>query len=220
MPKHKPKRGSPLVDMTAMTDVAFLLLTFFMLTAKMRNQESVVIDTPSSISETKLPETNTLTILVSDKGKIFLDMSGSHTRENLIAVVNQNYGLGLTAEDQKRFAVAGGFGVPRQYLKQWLAKNGAERMEFERQFDGIPIDTADINKSELANWIHLARVEQAKLKNQDKVKSDYVIVLKADQRTPYPVVQRVINTLTDINVNRFNLITNSETDPNKKKEGG
>ena len=53
MPKVKPVRHTPLVDMTAMTDVAFLLLTFFMLTAKMKPQEPVVIDTPSSISEIK-----------------------------------------------------------------------------------------------------------------------------------------------------------------------
>lgn len=218
MPKHKPKRGSPTIDMTAMCDVAFLLLTFFMLTAKMKNQESVVIDTPSSISETKLPDANTLTILVSSEGKIFVDMTGSHTRENLIAVMNDRYNLGLNTEDQKRFANAGGFGVPLSALKQWLEKKGPERTDFEKQYDGIPIDTADVNKSELANWIHLARVEQAKLKNAGEKITDYVIILKADQETPYPVVQRVINTLTDINVNRFNLITDSETDPNKPKK--
>ena len=68
MPKHKPARKAPSIDMTAMCDVAFLLLTFFMLTAKMKPQETVVIDTPSSISETKLPEAGTLTILI---GKVF-----------------------------------------------------------------------------------------------------------------------------------------------------
>ena len=60
MPKHKPKRSAPTIDMTAMCDVAFLLLTFFMLTAKAKPQELVVVDTPSSISETKLPDAGTL----------------------------------------------------------------------------------------------------------------------------------------------------------------
>lgn len=203
--------------MTAMCDVAFLLLTFFMLTAKMKNQESVVIDTPSSISETKLPDANTLTILISKDGKPYVDMAGSHTRENLIATMNSQYQMGLDAEDQKRFANAGSFGVPRKNLKQWLELAGPERTEFEKRFEGVPIDTADINQSELANWIHNARIEQFKLKQAGKVESEYVIVVKADKDTPYPAVQKVINTLTDIHVNKFNLITNMEADPNKLK---
>ncbi len=215
MPKHKPKRSHPTIDMTAMCDVAFLLLTFFMLTAKMKNQESVVIDTPSSISETKLPDANTLTILISKEGKPMLDMAGSHTRENLIATMNSRYQLNLSVEDQKRFANSGSFGVPIKSLKQWLELAGPERTEFEKQFNGVPIDTVDINKSELADWIHTARVEQFNLKKEGKVESEYVIVVKADKDTPYPAVQRVINTLTDINVNKFNLITNMEADPNK-----
>lgn len=223
MPKHKPKRSAPTVDMTAMCDVAFLLLTFFMLTAKMKNQESVVIDTPSSISETKLPDANTLTILVSKEGKPYIDMAGSHTRENLIATMNSTYSMGLSADDQKRFAIAGSFGVPRKNLKQWLELAGPERTEFEKRFQGIPIDSADVNSSELANWIHNARLEQFKLKQEGKVQSEYVIVVKADKDTPYPAIQKVINTLTDIKVNKFNLITNMEADPNKlqgvKKSG-
>ena len=71
MPKHKPKRGAPSIDMTAMCDVAFLLLTFFMLTAKAKPQEAVIVDTPTSISETKLPDVNTLTVLVSKEGNVF-----------------------------------------------------------------------------------------------------------------------------------------------------
>lgn len=70
MPKHKPKRSAPSIDMTAMCDVAFLLLTFFMLTAKAKPQETVIVDTPTSISETKLPDAGTLTILVDKTGKV------------------------------------------------------------------------------------------------------------------------------------------------------
>lgn len=144
-----------------------------------------------------------------------LDMAGSHTRENLIATMNSRYQLNLSVEDQKRFANSGSFGVPIKSLKQWLELAGPERTEFEKQFNGVPIDTVDINKSELADWIHTARVEQFNLKKEGKVESEYVIVVKADKDTPYPAVQRVINTLTDINVNKFNLITNMEADPNK-----
>ncbi|MCB0528932.1 MAG: biopolymer transporter ExbD [Lewinellaceae bacterium] len=222
MPKHKPKRGAPTIDMTAMTDVAFLLLTFFMLTAKMKPQENVVIDTPSSISETKLPDAGTLTILVGPDGRIFLDMAGSHTRAELIKNMNAQYQMGLNEKEQMLFTTVGSFGVPRSKLKAYLNTLPSERPKFPAP--GIPVDTADINSSELANWVHNARLAQFQMKQEGKVKDEYVIVVKADQNTPYPAVQKVINTLVDINVNKFNLITSLEADPNKvnaaKGEGG
>lgn len=224
MPKHKPKRGSPLIDMTAMTDVAFLLLTFFMLTAKAKPQENLVIDTPSSISETKLPDAGTLTILVGKDGKIFLDMTGQHTRMDLINTMNKDFAdLGnLTEKEKLLFANVGSFGVPRSQLKKFLNTMPSERTKFPAS--GIPVDTVDINNSELAKWIHYARLSQFRMKQEGKVKEEYVMVVKADKDTPYSAVQKVINTLVDINVNKFNLITGLEGDPNKlvgvKKEGG
>ncbi|GAB4495523.1 MAG: biopolymer transporter ExbD [Saprospiraceae bacterium] len=221
MPKHKPKRGTPLIDMTAMTDVAFLLLTFFMLTAKMKPQENLVIDTPASISQTKLPESGTLTILVGKKGEIFLDMTGQHTRLELINNMNEQYQMGLTEQEKLLFTNIGSFGVPRSQLKKYLNTLPSERSKFPAT--GIPVDTLDVNKSELANWIHNARLAQFKMKQEGKVKEEYVIVVKADKDTPYPAVQKVINTLVDININKFNLITGLEADPNKLegvKEGG
>lgn len=208
MPKHKPKRGSPLIDMTAMTDVAFLLLTFFMLTAKMKPAETVVIDTPSSISETKLPDAGTLTISVDPEGRIFLDMAGNHTRYSLIQGINNDYKLNLDQQEMLTFSNLGMFGVSRSQLKGYIGKNPTERAALK--VDGIPVDTADINKSELADWVHRARLAQFEMKKEGKVTDEYVIVVKADQNTPYPAVQKVINTLTDINVNKFNLITSME----------
>lgn len=208
MPKHKPKRSAPSIDMTAMCDVAFLLLTFFMLTAKAKPQEAVVVDTPSSISETKLPEAGTLTILIAKDGKIFLDMAGSHTRMSLIDDVNSRFQLGLSDKEKLVFANLGSFGVPRNRLKQYIDTDPAERVKFPTE--GIPVDTSDINKSELADWVHNARLAQFRMKQEGKVKEEYVMVVKADKDTPYPAVQKVINTLTDINVNKFNLITSSE----------
>ena len=203
--------------MTAMCDVAFLLLTFFMLTAKAKPQETVIVDTPSSISETKLPDAGTLTILVGKDGKIFLDMAGQHTRMSLINDVNSRYQMGMTQEEKIQFSNAGSFGVPRNRLRQWLKAEPSERAKFPTE--GIPVDTADINTSELADWIHNARLAQFRMKQEGKVKEEYVMVVKADKDTPYPAVQKVINTLVDINVNKFNLITSMEGGPEKKEEG-
>lgn len=214
MPKNKPKRSAPSIDMTAMCDVAFLLLTFFMLTAKAKPQETVVIDTPSSISETKLPDAGTLTVLVGKDGKIFLDMAGQHTRMSLIDDVNSRFQLGLNDEEKMKFANLGSFGVSRSQLKKFVNLAPAERNTFPA--GGIPVDTVDINKSELADWIHNARLAQFRMKQEGKVKEEYVMIVKADKDTPYPAVQKVINTLTDINVNKFNLITSMEGKAEKK----
>lgn len=211
MPKNKPHRSSPTIDMTAMCDVAFLLLTFFMLTAKMKPQEIVQVDTPSSISETKLPDANTILITVDDKGKVFLDMAGVHTRMNLINTMNEQYQMGLDEQDKLRFASGGAIGAPNSQLKQFLNTPVPEQ---GMKFPGVPADTS---KNELGPWIQAARVEQFKLKQEGKVSDDYVVVVKADADAPYPAIQKVINTLIDFNVNKFNLITNMEADPNKLK---
>lgn len=210
MPKHKPQRHSPSVDMTAMCDVSFLLLTFFMLTAKAKPQEPVVVDTPSSISQTKLPDAGTLTIMVDKDGRVFLDMAGSHTREALINDMNEQYQMGMSEEEKRKFAIFGAFGVPRSGLRQWLALPSSERMSVP--VPGIPTDSTN---NELGPWIHNARLAQFRMKQEGVVKDEYVIVVKADKDTPYSSIQKVVNTLVDINVNKFNLITNMEADPNK-----
>jgi len=208
--------------MTAMCDVSFLLLTFFMLTAKAKPQEPVTVDTPSSISETKLPDAGTLMILVDSEGKVFLDMAGSHTRRRLIDTMDANYGMRLSDEEKNKFAIYGAFGVPCvsksrdpkvvDGLKKWLNLPSAERQSAE--VPGIPTDSVG---NELGPWIHNARRAQFALKQEGTVKEEYVIVVKADKETPYPAIQKVINTLVDFNVNKFNLITNTEADPNKTK---
>jgi biopolymer transport protein ExbD len=219
MPKHKPKRSGPSLDMTAMCDVAFLLLTFFILTAKAKPQETVTVDTPSSISEAKLPEVGTLTILVSKEGNVYLDPAGAPARRALISTMNTQYNMGLSTVEQNKFVNMGSFGAPTGDFKRMLAADGPDRAKLAT---GIPIDTADINKSELAAWLHQARLAQfnykkeaiAEGKNPDEVK-EYAIVVKADKDTPYAAIEKVINTLTDINLNKFNLITSQEGDPNK-----
>lgn len=210
MPKVKPHRNSPSIDMTAMCDVAFLLLTFFMLTAKAKPMEIVEVDTPSSISETKLPDVGTLTILVGADGKVYLDMAGSHTRRELIEQMNGQYPMNLTEKEMIQFANSGAFGVPRNRLKSWLDVEPSERAKFNSP--GIPTDSTD---NQLAPWIHNARLAQFKMKQEGKVKEEYVIVIKADADTPYDAIEEVIHTLTDINVNKFNLITSMEGNPNK-----
>ena len=63
MGKVKVKKADVWIDMTPMSDVMVLLLTFFMLTSTFVKNEAVKVVTPGSVSEIKLRETNVLTVL-------------------------------------------------------------------------------------------------------------------------------------------------------------
>jgi biopolymer transport protein ExbD len=68
----KMKRRGPVLAMTAMVDVAFLLLTFFMLTTQFKQPDPIPIVLPSSNTQVKLPASNILMVTVSEQGQIFI----------------------------------------------------------------------------------------------------------------------------------------------------
>ncbi len=89
MPKFKPKRQNIRIDMTPLVDVAFLLLTFFMLTTQFRPPEEVSIILPSSHSENKLPESDVMTVNIAEDGRIFLGVDSQHLRKRLFGAENE-----------------------------------------------------------------------------------------------------------------------------------
>ena len=82
MGKVKIKRKSTLIDMTAMSDVTVLLLTFFMLTSTFLQKEPVTVITPSSVSEIKVPTSNVAQVLVSPRGNVFMSVLGDADPDN------------------------------------------------------------------------------------------------------------------------------------------
>jgi len=83
MPRIKKKRVAIRIDMTPLVDVAFLLLTFFMLTTVFKPAEEVEIKFPTSHSEIKLPEANTMTIFVSKDSKLLLGFDSAILMEKM-----------------------------------------------------------------------------------------------------------------------------------------
>ncbi|MFN5920465.1 MAG: ExbD/TolR family protein, partial [Bacteroidota bacterium] len=133
MPKVKVPRKSTSVDMTAMTDVAFLLLTFFMLATKFKPDEPVVVDTPSSISEIKLPETDIMLITIDKEGRVFFGIDGQNTRAELLNRMTAKYKLQLSADDVKEFSLLSSFGAPISQLKQYVSLKSEQRADFDKK---------------------------------------------------------------------------------------
>jgi len=195
MPKVKIPRKSTSIDMTAMTDVAFLLLTFFMLATKFKPDEPVLVDTPSSISEIKLPDTDIMLITIDKDNRVFFAIDGQQTRTQLLDKMSGIYKLQFSPEEKKEFSNMSSFGVPIIELKTLLNMKAEERLKYKQA--GIPCDSL---KNELADWIWQARLTNNNVR----------VAIKGDQQTNYPVVKEVIATLQEKKVNRFNFITSME----------
>jgi biopolymer transport protein ExbD len=196
MPKVKIPRKSTRQDMTAMCDVGFLLLTFFMLTSTFLQKEPVQVNTPSSISEIKIPETNIMMILVDYNGKVFWGVDKQEERIEILKKMGELYNISFTNEELVKFSVINRFGVPIGVLKQYLALNPDYRDRPENN-PGIPCDSTD---NQFKNWVRFGKI----------VNKDLRIAIKADKVTPYPSIKKVMNSLQDIKENKYNLITSLE----------
>lgn len=87
MPKIKKKRVGFVIDMTPLVDITFLLLTFFMFTAKFKteaeSEQKFVVQRPQASADTsKVPEHNLAVIYVS------IDSASSDTVYHY-AVINE-----------------------------------------------------------------------------------------------------------------------------------
>lgn len=193
----KMSKKAASIDMTAMCDVAFLLLTFFILTATAKIPEPLPVDTPSSTVQTKLPDTDLATITVG-KGKVFFDLKGREVRKRTLELMGQKYEVAFTEEESAKFALMEGIGVPITSLKQLIAMKSSDRSKADLQ-PGIPKDSLD---NQLSQWINFAR--SANIEIQDK---ELQIAIKGDAKEEYPAIKKVMDILQDQKINSFNLVT-------------
>ena len=193
----KASKKAASIDMTAMCDVAFLLLTFFILTATAKIPEPLPVDTPASTVQTKLPDTDLATITVG-KGKVFFDLKGREVRKRTLELMGQKYEVAFTEEESAKFALMEGIGVPITGLKQLIAMKSSDRSKADLQ-PGIPKDSLD---NQLSQWIQNARIANIEL--QDK---ELQIAIKGDAREEYPAIKKVMDILQDQKINSFNLVT-------------
>lgn len=215
MGKIKISKSSPSIDMTPMVDLAFLLVTFFMLTASFRMAEPVIVDPPSSMSDKSLPE-NTVLVTVDNNGRAFFGVGNGEARRNALSQMATKYGVKFNDKQVKKFEGLSSFGVEIKDLPRYLDASEAERLKFQPQ-KGVPLDSLN---NQLGDWIRYSATELNVIytNNKEKALNDGVefkgekprYAIKADGKAKYIYIKDVFKTFTDMKIYTFNLITSME----------
>ena len=230
MGKVKIKKKETRIEMTAMSDVTVLLLTFFMLTSTFLQKEPVTVITPPSLSEAKVPDSHLLSILVSPEGKVFLEVLGSKDStmksetvradllKNMVAEYKKTHpsaNLAFTNKEMETFSKLNAFGVPITKMKEWLNLEPDQRDKFleSEQNPGVPINMNEDpnNPNEFQMWIRAA-YNSVNPELQESMVKGRGIAIKADQTTPYSVVNVVMDNLQTMKMNKFTLMTALKTE--------
>lgn len=202
MPRIKLPRKSTSIDMTAMCDVAFLLLSFFILTTKFKPSEALSVVTPNSVSTVVAPQKEVVWIIMDKSGKVFFSVSDDGPKKELIEALNQNRKLGLTPAEMKAFERQGSYvGVPFSKLKSYL-QLGADEVKNAPQ-EGIPV--TDTLHNELTEWMTAAKSAFAGGKMN--------LLVRGDNEAKYPSFKGVIDAFKKNDLMKFQMVTNPEGAP-------
>ncbi|WP_442589398.1 ExbD/TolR family protein [Pedobacter sp. AW31-3R] len=200
MSRAKVARKSTSIDMTAMCDVSFLLLTYFILSATAKQPDPLEVNLPSSTYKMKVPEKDIAILSIGD-GKVFFEVAGPDIKRATLEKMGEQYKIQFTEEEKKRFSVIGSFGVPVQSLKQFIMMDGDGRKKSGLE-SGIP---ADSTNNQLAEWLLQSRKSVAELHGEGMRVS-----LRGDAKEEYPAIKKVVDILQKQKINKFSLITTAE----------
>ena len=196
MARIKPKRHGVVTDMTAMCDVAFLLLTFFILTTEFKQPDVEDIVTPSSISKSKLTEgDNTMTISVTKDGRYYFSPTNNPSqRVELLEKMGEKYNITFTEQEKTAFQNTQFVGVPVAQLKAFLQLPEDQRKKYK---GSIPMDSAN---TQLVEWVQ----------NNAKINREAKLAVKGDGSTSYDKFKVLFEGLRDIEFYKFVLVTTEE----------
>ena len=205
MPSVKIKKHAPDNDMTPFVDIAFLILSFFIMATKFKPEEPVEVTTPNSVSSIALPEKDAFMVSIDKDGRVFISMDNPQSRQLLIQSMNQTRGLGLGPAEIKNFINASSVGVPFSQLKSLLSLDPEDEnsMPLLKQQVGIPC--ADSTGGELTVWVREALTAYSGKKLN--------LLIKSDNNTKYPVFKHVLDAFKLNDQNKFLLVTSPEDAP-------
>ncbi len=204
MGKVKIKKEDVWIDMTPMSDVMTLLLTFFMLTSTFVKPEPVSVNVPKSVSKVDVPANDVMTILVNPvleagkptgEGQVFLRIDNT----NVLGGMAQDVGLNLTPSLMETFKAETTFGAPIDEMAAYLAMSPTQRAKMLPKM-GIPLDSINGQQSEFQQWVYA-------YENQMGTVDNVKIAIKSDSRTPYKVVRKVMDELQALGVSDYYLVT-------------
>ncbi len=199
MARVKPKRHSPNMDLTAMSDMAWLLLTFFILTSNFREPEVVEVLTPASVSTQKMADDDMMKVSITKDGKYMVSLE-EKDRVPTLELMGEKYGVRFSDSEKKAFKETAEFGAPMQGLRQFLNLTSSDREKYLKSTQaGIPLDTINPNK-EVVDWVFAAK----------EVNENVNLAIKGDQKATYPQFKLLLSELQSKNMNKFQLITTAE----------
>lgn len=197
MARVKPKRQGIHMDMTAMSDMAWLLLTFFILTTQFKKPDIVPVKTPSSVAETKIQDGHLMRITINKDGKYYFSIIDDATKVPVLEKMGAKYGISFTDAEKKSFMKVSEIPVKIGSLKSYLNLSDGQKQE---QIPGIPLDSTDL---QLIDWVEFTMEEDPEVK----------LAIKGDVKTQYPQFRDLIKQLVERNINKFQLVTSSEAKP-------
>ncbi len=199
MGRAKIKRGSTNIDMTAMCDVAFLLLSYFILIAEFKPAEAIEVNPPSSVASKAAPQTDAFLVSISPEGQVFVQLS-EEMKGEVIDEISTARNLNFSAEDKALFKQSLFIGTPLSQLPQFVRVK-PENLHSVK-LTGIPVDSSN---NELQAWINAAvNVYKGRKINW---------LIKGDNNSKYLVFRDVINSFKKNEVFKYQLVTNAEDVP-------
>lgn len=200
MPDFKRLKKLPQLDMNPMVDMAFLLVSFFMMTTTFKTDTPTEVSIPISHADLKLPDMDVCLITIGKEGDLFFGIDNKYDRVKMLDVMAMQNELSFTEKEKEEFSLISSFGLPMSGLSQFLDLDKTDRKSIEQT--GIPLDSAN---NEFRQWVIAARMANPRLR----------FAIKADKDVSYNTIHDCFETLRDLNITRFNLITDAEVDDSK-----
>jgi biopolymer transport protein ExbD len=203
MPKVKIPRKSTIIDMTAMCDVAFLLLSFFILATKQKPPEVLAVKTPTSVSSKAAPDKSIL-ITLTKEGKVFLMLGDDTKKAAIIDDINTTRSLQLSVGELNKLKKTDFIGVPLNQLKSYL--NSPTEIP-AATLAGIPTDSTN---NELSYWMRSVTNAYA---GEDQKQLEKMLLVKGDGEALYPIFKNIKAAFKVNQLLKFRIVTESEAVP-------